>query len=144
MKKLKLLQLLFSFILLFLASLAIHEYAHFLALIALGGEGYIQYNYCVMTKAPPSKVAFHAVSFMGGIGSGLFFVLVRLIEEDPEDKVVETLVALYQFVYGVGEGLWSIYKIPLEVGSIAGIIVSIAYLLMSLWRSLDLRSSSGA
>jgi len=133
MKKLKLLQLLLSFILLFLASCAIHEYAHFLALMALGGEGYIQYNYCVMTKSPSSKIAFHMVSFMGGIGSGLFFVLVRIIEEDPEDKVVETMVAVYQFVYGFGEGLWSIYKIPLEVGSTVAVIASVAYLVYVLF-----------
>ena len=133
---LKPLHLVFSALLMFTVSLTIHEYSHFAALILLGGRGYIEFNYCVITQPPPSEALTHIVCFMGGIGSGLFFLLMRLIEEDPEDKVIETTVAVTQIIYGVGEGLNSIYGVPLTVGAVASIIGASLYIAHALRNTL--------
>lgn len=115
--------LVFSLVLVYLASIAIHEYAHLLTLIALGGDGYIYLNMCHVTRWPP--VGGWTVYFAGGLGCALFLLLARSIDEDPEDRIALLSVALSQIIYGMFEGVWGLTGIMvyLHVGSVAGHVV---------------------
>jgi len=104
--KIKLSHFLITFFLLFLASIAIHEYSHFIFLLIFGGEGYIHLNHTIITKIPETFIGTFITYLMGGIGASLFFLMLRIIEEDPEDKIVMSIIVIFQFSYGIVEGLW--------------------------------------
>ena len=94
--------------LLFLASMAIHEYSHLAVLLVFGGEGHIYFNSVIVTKYPQTTIGYFLTALMGGIGTSLFFLLLRIIEEDPEDKIVMSIIAIFHFAYGTLEGLASV------------------------------------
>jgi len=87
------------------ASIFIHEYSHFLTLIVLGGEGYIYKNYTVITRLPDIPLSLTIIKLMGGLGVAIFYLLFRLIEDDPEDKIILESLILYQSIYGILEML---------------------------------------
>jgi len=92
--------------LLFLASIAIHEYSHLAVLLVFGGKGHIYFNYVTVTEYPQTTIGMFFTQLMGGIGASLFFLLLRIIEEDPEDKIVMSIIAIFHFAYGTLEGLY--------------------------------------
>ncbi len=94
--------------LLFIASIAIHEYSHLAVLLVFGGKGYIYFNYVVVTEYPQTTIGTFFTQLMGGIGASLFFLVLRMIEEDPEDKIVMSIIAIFHFAYGTLEGLYAV------------------------------------
>jgi len=113
--------------LLSLASIAIHEYSHYVTLLVFGGEGQIYLNYVTVVEYPPTATGTFLTHLMGGIGTSIFFSLLRIIEEDPEDKIVMSGIAIFHFAYGILEGLW--YVSSLYAGySLLFIIPVVIYL----------------
>jgi len=114
-----------------LLSVAVHEYAHFLTLISLGGKGYIVLTSCVIEELPPT---FSRLVYLSGgpAWAALYFIL-WLIDEDPEHHVILPAIAARQLVYGLGEGLWALTWNPLfaEVGDFAGFLALLAVILFT-------------
>ena len=113
----------------YLLSVAVHEYAHFLTLIALGGKGYIMLTSCVIVELPP---AFSRLVYLsGGLACAALYFILWLIDEDPEHHVILPAIAARQLVYGVGEGLWALTWNPLfaEVGDFGGFLALVAVIL---------------
>jgi len=120
-----------AFLLFYPLSVAVHEYAHFLTLLALGGKGHIVLTSCIIEELPPAFS--HLVYLSGGLGCAAFYFLLWLIDEDPEHRVILPAIAARHLVYGVGEGLWALTWNPLfaEAGDLAGFLVLLAVVLFT-------------
>jgi len=140
MKRIKLLDLLVSFMVLYFASMCIHEYGHYLMLVGLGGAGYIKGFSCYATVLPPFFVGSVMFYLAGGLIVVTLYLLWHRIEEDPEDKIILVSVALLHLVYGiVFEPLRFITKTRVtgEIGSLIGHLVMISYFLAMMYQNRE-------
>lgn len=138
MKKIKLVDLVLSFLILYFASMCIHEYGHYLMLVALGGAGYIKGFTCYFTILPTYYFAKILVYAAGGLLVVMLYLLWNRIEEDLEDKIILVSVALLHLVYGViSEPLLFVFgnRIIGEVGSILGHLTMITYFMYMLYKN---------
>jgi len=129
--KVKLLHLIASFLIYFIATLPFHEYSHFIVLLALGGEGYIYLNYVIVEKLPDFYFYKLLVYSSGGLLTSLFYLIIRIFEEDPEDKIILTSISFGQLGYGIIEGYWFYTSCTFDlhlVGSITILIITTSYL----------------
>lgn len=46
------------------------------------------------------------IGIMGGVGVGIIFLLIDLMDTDKETSLALKIVAIIQIVYGIIEGLW--------------------------------------
>jgi len=124
---------------LFAASLVLHEYGHMITIRLLGGKGVIESTVLSGVRLivpPPQKYGNILVAFMGGWFSGLIYLVLWMLSEDPEDKVARFSVFTYQLIYGSFEGVWFATNIDvlLLVGVIVGVVVMFLTMLTALLR----------
>ena len=139
LKSLKGVDFIFTLGVLFIASSTIHEYGHLATLRLLGGKGVIDsgaLNGVILIESCQYQHGNIFVAFMGGWLSGIVFLVLWVLTEDPEVKVSRFCILTYQLIYGTFEGLWYATgnDVLLAVGVIAGIVVMFMVMLNALFR----------
>jgi len=109
----------------------------------MGGHGYIYFNKCIILDLPQNILARDLVYFSGGLGCSLFFLLLRIMEEDSENKVITTMISIKEGTYGILEGLsFSFNNNTLLVISIPlSLVLMSSYLVYKLFTSEIVLSS---
>ena len=71
---------------------------------------------------------------MGGWFSGLIYLVLWMLSEDPEDKVARFSIFTYQVIYGSFEGVW--FATNIEVLIIFGVVAGIGVMFLTMITAL--------
>ncbi len=118
-----------------LVAVPIHEYSHFITLVALGGDGYIKWNVTLPTQLPAGEAALLIVALMGGIGVMIVYFLLMIVSDDTEERCALSAIAIEEGIYGVGEMLLrGGMAVSLTTFSVVGYLIGIVPTVVLLWR----------
>lgn len=92
-------------------AIGLHEVIHLSVLRALGGDGHLifswYYVFIVYDQFPVPVYGDMLVAFSGGVGIGILFLLLALLNfDDAEEQAALIPLAIMQLTYGIFEGLF--------------------------------------